>query len=103
VNYNLKKGWYLTSSPIVAANWKASSGNVWVVPFGGGVGRIMKLGFQPVNLTAQFYGNAAYPNHGSPWGMRLQLAFLFPKLNEAEEKALLEKRLKELEQQPQKQ
>jgi hypothetical protein len=45
INYNLKKGWYLTSSPIITANWKASSGNVWVVPFGGGVGRIMKLGF----------------------------------------------------------
>jgi hypothetical protein len=77
---------------------------VWVVPFGGGVGRIMKLGFQPVNLTAQFYGNAAYPTHGSPWGMRLQLAFLFPRLNKEEEKALLEKPLKDLEgQSPQKQ
>jgi hypothetical protein len=96
INYNLKKGWYLSSSPIITANWKASSGNVWVVPFGGGVGRIMKLGFQPVNLTAQFYGNAAYPTHGSPWGMRLQLAFLFPRLNEEQEKALLENRLKEL-------
>jgi len=100
INYNLKKGWYLTSSPIVTANWKASSGNVWTVPVGGGVGRITKLGFQPVNLTAQFYGNAAYPSHGSRWGMRLQLAFLFPKLSKEEEKAIMEKRLKELEQQP---
>lgn len=100
VNYNLKKGWYLTSSPIITANWKATDGNAWVVPFGGGVGRIMKLGFQPVNLTAQFYGNAVYPTHGSPWGMRLQIAFLFPKLNQAEEKAILEKRLKELNEQP---
>ena len=31
-----------------------------------------------VNLTAQFYGNAAHPTGGSPWGMRLQIAFLFP-------------------------
>ena len=77
-NYNLKKGWYLSSSPIITANSKASSGNVWVVPFGGGVGRIMKFGFQPVNLTVQFYGNAVYAEHGSPWGMRFQLAFLFP-------------------------
>jgi hypothetical protein len=103
INYNLKKGWYLAMQPIITANWKAASGNIWTVPVGGGVGRIMKLGFQPVNLTAQFYGNAAYPLHGSPWGMRLQIAFLFPKLNKEEEKALLEKRLKELEQPPQKQ
>ena len=51
VNYNLKKGWYLATSPIITADWRASSGNQWVVPFGGGVGRIMRLGNQPVNLT----------------------------------------------------
>jgi hypothetical protein len=39
----------------------------------------MKLGLQPVNLTAQFYGNAVYPTGTSPWNMRLQIAFLFPK------------------------
>jgi hypothetical protein len=80
VNYNLKKGWYLSSSPVVSANWQASRGNVWTLPFGGGVGRIMRLGLQPVNVSGQLYGNAAHPTAGSPWGMRLQIAFLFPKL-----------------------
>lgn len=80
VNYNLQKGWYLSSAPIIAANWKGSSGNVWTVPFGGGVGRVTRLGFQPVNISAQFYGNAAYPTSGSPWSMRLAIAFLFPKM-----------------------
>src|SRR4029077_17938776 len=75
VNYNLNKGWYLTISPILTANWNASSGNVWTVPFGGGVGRVMKLGFQPVNISAAFYGNAVYPSGASSWGMRLQIAF----------------------------
>jgi hypothetical protein len=79
INYNLEKGWFLTTSPIVTANWKASSGNEWVVPVGGGVGRIFKLGMQPVNVSAQFYGNAVRPSGGSPWSMRLQIAFLFPK------------------------
>lgn len=97
INYNLKKGWYLSLSPIVTANWKASSGNVWTVPVGGGVGRIMKLGFQPVNISAQFYGNAVHPVSGSPWSMRLQMAFLFPKLSKTEEKMMLEKRLRQLE------
>ena len=96
VNYNMKKGWYLTTSPIITANWRASSGNVWTVPFGGGVGRIMKLGFQPVNISAQFYGNAVYPSGSSPWAMRLQFAFLFPKLSKAQEKVLLEQKLKQL-------
>jgi hypothetical protein len=79
INYNLEKGWFLSSSPVISANWKAASGNVWTVPVGGGVGRIMRLGMQPVNISAQFYGNAKRPFVGSPWGMRLQIAFLFPK------------------------
>jgi hypothetical protein len=79
MNYNMKKGWYLASGPILNANWKASNGNVWTVPFGGGVGRIRKIGPQPVNLAAQFYGNAVHPKGGSSWTIRLQLVFLYPK------------------------
>jgi hypothetical protein len=62
----------------------------------------MKLGFQPVNLTAQFYGNAVYPTGTSPWGMRLQIAFLFPKLTEAQKKMMMEQKLKQMDQQQQK-
>jgi hypothetical protein len=80
INYNLKKGWVLSSSPTITANWKGSAGNVWTVPFGGGVGRIMKLGFQPVNISAAMFGNAAHPVAGSSWSLRLQIAFLFPQL-----------------------
>jgi hypothetical protein len=99
-NYNMRKGWYLTTGPIVTANWRASSGNVWIVPFGGGVGRIMKLGFQPVNITAQFYGNAVHPPGASPWTMKMQIAFLFPKLTKEQEKMLLEQKLKQMAQPP---
>ncbi|MGB7436326.1 MAG: hypothetical protein WBR26_02470 [Candidatus Acidiferrum sp.] len=100
VNYNMKKGWYLTTSPIVTANWRGGDSNVWTVPFGGGVGRIMKLGFQPVNVTAQFYGNAVHPPGTSPWGLRLQFVLLFPKLTKEQEKMLMEQKLKQLEQEP---
>ena len=104
VNYNMKKGWYLTTSPIITANWRAPSGDVWTVPWGGGVGRIMKLGFQPVNITAQFYANPTRPANTSPWGMRLQFVLLFPKLTKEQEKGLLEQKLKQMnEEQPQKQ
>jgi hypothetical protein len=79
VNYNLKKGWFLSMSPVITANWEAGNSNRWTVPFGGGVGRIMRLGFQPVNLSLQFYGNPVRPAGTSPWGMRMQIAFLYPK------------------------
>jgi hypothetical protein len=79
INYNLQKGWYITWQPTLTADWEQSNGGRWVVPVGGGIGRIMRLGFQPVNLTLQFYGNAVHPPGASPWGMRMQIAFLFPK------------------------
>jgi hypothetical protein len=98
LNYNMKKGWYLKTAPIFTANWKATPGSTWNVPLGGGFGRIMKLGFQPVNLSAEFYGNAKYPTGGSTWTMRLQVALLFPKLSPQQEKMLLEQKLKQLDQ-----
>ncbi|MGA3212658.1 MAG: neuromedin U [Terriglobales bacterium] len=108
VNYNMKKGWYLTTQPIITANWNspAPSGSVWTLPFGGGVGRIMKLGFQPVNINVQFYGNAIHVPEASPWSVRATFALLFPKLTKQQEKMMMEQRLKQMEQetqQPQKQ
>jgi hypothetical protein len=98
INYNLKKGWFITWQPTLTANWEATNGGRWLVPFGGGIGRIMKLGFQPVSLTAQFYGNGIHPPGASPWGMRLQIAFLFPKLTKEQQKMMMEQKLKQMEQ-----
>jgi len=99
INYNLNKGYYITWQPTLTANWEANNGGRWLVPVGGGIGRIMKLGFQPVNLTAQFYANAVHPPGAAPWSMRLQIAFLFPKLTKQQEKMLLEQKLRQMEQQ----
>ncbi len=101
INYNLQKGWFVAMSPIITANWKACSGNVWTVPFGGGIGRVTKFGAQPVSLLAQFYGNAVHPANAPAWTMRLQISFLFPRLTRAQQKMLMEKKLKQLEQEPQ--
>ncbi len=96
VNYNLQKGWFLTWQPTLTANWEAPSGNQWTVPFGGGIGRIMKIGAQPVNLTAQFYSIPYRPAGTPSWSMRLQIAFLFPKLTPEQQKMMLEKKLQQL-------
>jgi hypothetical protein len=79
INYNLKKGYYITWQPTITANWEAKNGGRWLVPVGGGIGRIMRLGSQPANVGLQFYGNAIHPPGVSPWGMRIQVAFLYPK------------------------
>jgi len=79
INYNLDNGWYLTSAPIITANWEASSGEKWTVPFGGGFGKLFRIGKQPINGTAQAYYNVEKPTNGPDWQLRLQLQFLFPK------------------------
>jgi hypothetical protein len=100
INYNLSGGWYLATQPIITANWAAPKAkDVWTVPFGVGVGRIQKVGFQPINWSLQAYGNPVYPTGTSSWGVRLQLAFLFPKLTPKEQELMMEERLKELQQQ----
>lgn len=79
VNYNLIDGWYLVSSPVITANWKVSSDKRWLVPVGGGIGKIVHLGKLPVNVYLQGFRNVEYPAGSSPWSMRFQFQFLFAK------------------------
>jgi hypothetical protein len=76
VNYNLPDGWYLSSVPIITADWEASSGNQWTVPVGGGVGKLFKL---PINTQLQAFYNVERPQFAADWQLRFQLQFLFPK------------------------
>ena len=79
-NYNLDDGWYLTSAPIITANWKGRSGNKWTVPVGGGVGKIFRIGkLPPMNANVQAYYNAVRPDVVGRWTLRLQFQLMFPK------------------------
>jgi hypothetical protein len=79
VNYNLPHGWYLTSAPIITANWKADRDDTWTVPVGFGVGKIQRFGKLPVNLQLAAYRNVVRPTDGPEWNVRLQVQFLFPR------------------------
>ncbi len=80
VNYNLNHGWYVVSAPIITANWNAPAGGQWVIPFGGGVGKIMRFGGKlPVNFNAHFYFNVDKPESYGDYTARVQLQFMFPK------------------------
>jgi hypothetical protein len=81
VNYNIPNGngLYLVSAPIIAANWEADSDDRWTVPFGGGVGKILRIGKQPVNAQVSAVYNVDKPTSGADWQLRAQLQFLFPK------------------------
>ena len=79
INYNFKGGLYLTSAPIITANWKATSGNKWVIPFGGGVGKLFRVHKQPINTSVAAFYNLQQTTFGPDWTLRLQVQFLFPK------------------------
>ncbi len=78
INYNFKGGLYLTSSPILTVDWTATSGQRWVIPLGGGIGKILHLGKLPVNVQLSGYYNAVTPDNGADWQIRAQVQFLFP-------------------------
>ena len=80
VNRNMEHGWFLTTSPIITANWRAPNNNQWLVPFGGGFGKITRFFDQPMVWQMNAYYNAIHPQDlpYPKWQVRLQVALLFP-------------------------
>ena len=79
INYNLPDAWYIVSAPILTANWNVPSDNRWVIPFGGGAGKVFKIGKLPINFYTQVYYNVVKPDGVGDWQSRFQIQFLFPK------------------------
>jgi hypothetical protein len=82
INYNFSGGLYLTSAPIITADWEtASSQHRWTVPVGGGVGKLWRVGKVglPVNTQLQAFYNLEHPNSAADWQLRFQVQFLLPK------------------------
>ena len=79
INYNLANGWYLTSTPIMTADWKKSSGDQWTIPVGSGIGKLHRFGKQPVDFKLQAFTNVETPDGGPDWSTMFAVKFLFPK------------------------
>ena len=72
-------GKLLTSAPIITSNWEADTGEQWTVPFGGGGGKVFRIGKQPMNINTQVFYNVETPTNGPELQWRFQIQFLFPK------------------------
>ena len=79
INYNLDGGWYLSSVPVITANWEGHSGDKWAVPLGGGIGRLMRVGKQPVDFKLASYYCVERPDGGPRWSHQFTVKLLFPK------------------------
>ena len=79
VNYGLGDGWYLTSTPTMTANWNADSSDRWMIPVGGGAGKLFKVGDLPIRTQLQGFYNVEKPT-GAPDGMvMLTVQLVFPR------------------------
>jgi hypothetical protein len=80
VNYNMKDGWFLTSSPTMSANWEAdSTGDRLTIPYGGGIGKIFKIGGHPFRWSTQVFGYATTPDSvDTSWTLQAEFRLLFP-------------------------
>jgi len=81
VNYNLGDGLFVSSVPIITANWKAEdSSDTWTVPLGLGVGKAMKMGSTPFTAQLHAYYNVVKPDFNDEnWQMRIQVQWMFPR------------------------
>jgi hypothetical protein len=80
VNYNFSGGWYFTSAPVNTADWSRDSADRYIVPIGGGFGKIIP-GKPPLNVSLAAYYNVVKPDNvpAADWQLRLQVQLMFPR------------------------
>ena len=74
-------GWNIGYSGNILANWNGTSGNVWTVPIGLGVGKVVKFGRLPVKLQLAVQYMPVHPRiFGQEWNVQVQITSVLPKL-----------------------
>ena len=74
----LGSGWFFISAPIVSSNWNSSSGNRWLVPVGGGIGKTLQVGNRKWAASVQAYANILKPEGAPDWSLRFALVAPVP-------------------------
>jgi hypothetical protein len=81
LSYDLPHGWYLLTAPTFSSDWTQSSGDRWLVPFGGGAGRTLAIAKKAVDWNIAVYSNAIRPvgQLYPKWQISLQCTLLYPR------------------------
>ncbi len=80
-SYFLKDGWSIGHSGNILADWKAGSGNVWTVPLGAGVSKVVKFVRLPVKLALAVQYMPIHPHEfGQKWNVQVGIVPVIPKL-----------------------
>jgi hypothetical protein len=80
--YFLPNGWSIGYSGNVLANWKADKdGDVWTIPLGLSVSKVVKLGKLPVRIALAGQYMVHHPDvGGQKWNIQLNVVPVIPKL-----------------------
>jgi hypothetical protein len=74
-------GWSFGYSGNILANWKAPARDVWTVPLGAGIAKVVKLGRLPVKIELALQYMPVRPRStGQEWNVQVQVTPVIPKL-----------------------
>jgi hypothetical protein len=75
------EGWSIFYSGNILADWTAPSEDVWTVPVGLGLGKVVKLGRLPVKIDLAVQYMPVHPRiSGQEWNVQVQITPVLPKL-----------------------
>jgi hypothetical protein len=75
------EGWNVFYSGNILADWNAPSPDVWTVPIGLGLGKVVKFGHLPVKFTLAVQYMPVHPRiSGQEWNVQVQITPVLPKL-----------------------
>jgi hypothetical protein len=75
------EGWSIGYSGNILADWNAPSEDVWTVPLGLGLGKVVKLGRLPLKIQLAVQYMPVHPRiSGQEWNVQVQVTPVIPKL-----------------------
>ena len=75
------EGWNVFYSGNILADWTAPSPDIWTVPVGLGLGKVVKFGRLPVKFTLAVQYMPVHPRiSGQEWNVQVQITPVIPKL-----------------------
>lgn len=80
-SYFLPDGWNIGYSGNILANWEADSDEVWTVPIGLGISKVVRVGRLPVKFGLALQWMPIHPDSfGQQWNVQLIVSPVIPKL-----------------------
>ena len=78
IRRKLSDDWFFVSAPVITANWKVEKGQKWLIPLGGGFGRLFSVNNGNWAWSVQAYYNVVKPDGAPNWVLRFAVISAIP-------------------------